>query len=318
MQLEMVLNELSLRNSADSESRARELMSIFIKTVSLAVNKGVIILRTENRLYDITIASNYPISKWLNDSQANREQQDFLLTLATQSPLLNEITDNVIQDKVDLSDFKYQGQIARELGISHLLDNIAISFNSQERWNHSKLELEITTLDENDKLINEQVTVTHASCINHIQEHQNWINNRIRSTISDGTELWNRKQELLPNLDFCDSVQKQLENILHGQLELQFVVKTLFILQNYCQTWNSGNFNIDSSILEYSPESSQTLSNSKYKKQREFVCPDGQKRLFSLHAKLRICNWRIHFYPDKPGKVIIGYIGRHLPTIKYK
>ena len=46
--------------------------------------------------------------------------------------------------------------------------------------------------------------------------------------------------------------------------------------------------------------------------------PDGTKRLFSLHAKLREFNWRIYFYPVQPGEVIIGYIGVHLPTVKYK
>jgi hypothetical protein len=318
MQLEMILNELYLKNTVDDERVARELMTKFIKTITLAVNKGIVTLRTENRIYDLIIAPNYPISKWLNDNQVDLEQRDFLLTLETQTPLLKEITDEVIKNKIDLSDFKYQGEIARELGICYLFDNLAISFNCNQKWNSDQLELELATIDENDELIESKIKVNHASCEIHIEKHTTWIQTRIYSTINNGKELWSRKQELFPNLEFCDSVQKQLEDILSEQLELQPVRKTLLILQNHCQAWKSGDFYIESSILEYSPESNQTLNNSKYKKQREFICPDGQKRLFSLHAKLRICNWRIYFYPDQADKkVIIGYIGKHLSTDKY-
>lgn len=56
----------------------------------------------------------------------------------------------------------------------------------------------------------------------------------------------------------------------------------------------------------------------KYLKERTFYCPDGKERLFERHVKLRFCNWRIHFFTEQPGIVIIGYIGRHLPTVKYR
>jgi hypothetical protein len=39
MQLEMVLNELSLQNPVGNEQIARELMSKLIKTINLAVKK---------------------------------------------------------------------------------------------------------------------------------------------------------------------------------------------------------------------------------------------------------------------------------------
>jgi len=100
-----------------------------------------------------------------------------------------------------------------------------------------------------------------------------------------------------------------------GQLELQTVVKALFELQNCCQTRNTGSFSVKEHPIEESVESEATLN--KYSKERTFCCPDGKERLFERHVKLRLCNWRIHFFPEKPGKVIVGYIGRHLPTVKY-
>jgi hypothetical protein len=317
MQLEMILNGLSLKNPVNDEQIARELMSTLIKTISLAVNLGIRTLRTENKIYDIIIAPDYPLSKWLNDNQVDIEQRDFLLTLETQTPLLKEITDTVIRDKVDLSDFKYQGEAARDLGISYLLDNLAISFNSDTKWNSSQLKLELTTIDENDDLTESTIKVNHASFKIHIEEHKNWIEQRIRLTINDGKELWYRKEELFPDLEFCESVRKQLEDIRTGQLELQYVVKALFELQNCSKNWNNGTFSTQGYSIETSGESEPTLN--QYSQQRTFRCLDGEDRLFEQHVKLRVCNWRIHFLPENPSKaIVVGYIGRHLPTVKYK
>jgi hypothetical protein len=107
-----------------------------------------------------------------------------------------------------LSDFKYQEETARELGISYLLDNLAISFNSAPKWNSSCLNLEFTSLDENGELIDTQIKVNHASLEIHIEKHQHWIKQRIRLTINNGKELWHRRGELFPDLKFCESVRK--------------------------------------------------------------------------------------------------------------
>jgi hypothetical protein len=88
----------------------------------------------------------------------------------------------------------------------------------------------------------------------------------------------------------------------------------LFELENYCKNWNAGAFSLEGYLIEVSRESQPTLN--KYGKQRTFRCLDGKERLFDWHVKLRLCNWRIHFFPDvRPGKIIIGYVGRHLPTV---
>jgi len=69
-------------------------------------------------------------------------------------------------------------------------------------------------------------------------------------------------------------------------------------------------------LFKVSPESSMTLE--MYGRERTFRCPDGQKRLFSWHLRLTPHAWRIHFYPDEQTKtLIIGYIGHHLPTVRY-
>jgi hypothetical protein len=102
-----------------------------------------------------------------------------------------------------------------------------------------------------------------------------------------------------------------------SQTELQPVVKALFELQNCSKNWNNGAFSTQGYSIETSGESEPTLN--QYTQLRTFRCPDSEERLFEQHVKLRGCNWRIHFLPENPSQaIIVGYIGRHLPTVKYK
>ena len=54
---------------------------------------------------------------------------------------------------------------------------------------------------------------------------------------------------------------------------------------------------------------------------RDFLCPDHQRRRFSNHLKLFSSNWRIYYLETRSGEVggraFIGYIGVHMPTVKY-
>lgn len=321
MNFDLILNELSLRNLASNEQTAQQLMSEFVKTIKAIKAQGVKVnLRTKDNLYTIIIAPNYPIRRWLNNT--DELERVFIKTLATKTPFSSDIANSQIQDienNASLSEFNYQGEVAVGLGIAYVLNTIAISFLSEECWDCSRLELEYRWLNKNEELVSEIVEAIHASRSSHVQEHIDFIQQikeRIREGVDDGVELWQRREELFPNLEFCETVKKQLENIRTGQLELQPVVNTLSEMQKCCENWNEGYFNLEKYPVEESGESRVTLD--RYAEERTFLCLDGQERLFERHIKLRFCNWRIHFFAEKPGKVIIGYVGRHLTTVKYR
>ncbi|PSB01680.1 hypothetical protein [Merismopedia glauca] len=95
------------------------------------------------------------------------------------------------------------------------------------------------------------------------------------------------------------------------------MIQALFELQNCSKNWNNGAFSTQGYSIETSGESEPTLN--QYRQQRTFCCPNGEERLFEQHVKLRAYNWRIHFLPENPSKpLLVGYIGRHLPTVNYK
>ncbi|MCC5605470.1 hypothetical protein LC612_01315 [Nostoc sp. CHAB 5834] len=328
MDFDLILNELSLRNPAPNEQVAQQRMSELIKTIQAVKAQQVkVSLRTKENFHTTILAPNYPLRRWLNDNDADQVERLFIKTLVTKAPFSTDIANSEIQDienNTSLSEFFHQGEMAIGLGIAYVLNTItintiAISLLSQECWDCNHVKLEFRCLDEYGEIISEIVEIIHASRSSHVQEHASLIQQhqeRIYQNVSDGLEVWNRREELFPNLEFCDVVRKQLEDIRTGQLELQPVVSILFELHKCCKDWNNGYFNLDGYPVEESGESKPTLD--KYFKERTFRCPDGKDRLFERHVKLRFCNWRIYFLAEQPGIVIIGYIGRHLSTVKYR
>ncbi|MGB3402078.1 MAG: hypothetical protein WBA77_05255 [Microcoleaceae cyanobacterium] len=309
MSLEVVLNELSFNSLAPDINTARDRMSNLIETLILIQdNAKSITPYTHYEFHSTVLAPNYFLYSWLQDKAVDRDTQRFILTLANQ-PFTEDInTENY--------EFSHEGEAVIGLGVAYLLDALSISLLSEERWNCSFLSLDVVRIDEHDELLEEAIELLHVSCSNHVIEHTDWIQNCIRIEIRDGIELWDRQKDLFPNLEFCDAVQKQFHNIKRGQVELRLVKEALVNLDSCCQNWATGFFSTEGYSLDVSGESKPTIQ--KYGKDRTFHCLDGQDRLFEQHIKLKVCNWRIHFFPQEAGeKIIVGYVGRHLPTVNY-
>jgi putative addiction module killer protein len=189
MAVEMVLNDLSLITPVDSQGLARAIMTELIEVLSTAKIYGVKTLRTQDNLYNLLLAPDYPVARWLKDSLVEREERSFFLReLDTKTPLLAEIDDQSIKENEELSDFMYQGKPAYALGVAYLLQALAISFNSS-------LNLEIIQLDDSTGqmfLTNRTEEIVHASRREHILKHQGWIKSCLEII------PWQIQDDLLP------------------------------------------------------------------------------------------------------------------------
>ncbi|MGD1912450.1 MAG: hypothetical protein ACFB2X_16845 [Rivularia sp. (in: cyanobacteria)] len=308
MELEMVLNELSLKTPASDIYTARQLMSGLIGTLRQATASGVKrVLRTSDEIHSLELAPNYRISQWRNDPEVDREESRFFRTLVAKAPFWTDVFEE-FKHEFDLSEVRYQGEIVNGIGFALIIDGLPVSFNSEIRWDTSYLSLEVIRIDENQNLINETVEIVHASCRNHIKEHNNWIKNRFRTQIINGQELWDRRVELFPNLEFCDEVYRQIQSLDNGKSILRQILKRLFELEEYCKSWKVGAFDFDALPSKVSPESESRLK--QFNDKLSFKCSDGKKRLFSLHVRMTPGAGRLHFCTELgPGKIIIGYIG---------
>lgn len=144
---------------------------------------------------------------------------------------------------------------------------------------------------------------------------ERWISNYSAKSIVEQydsiSEIWEKREEIFPNLIFCGDTQKQLEGFGINDKELRTIFEKLNSLDSYLSSNDQLNF--DDLNFQISPESSSTMQ--QYGNLRQFRLPNGTTEIFTLHIKLP--NLRIHIFPNNKGKCFIGYIGKHLPTKKF-
>lgn len=309
MDLEIVLNELSFRSPANDDETGRQRMNGLLDTIREATRHGLKrSLHIDRDLPGLELAPGYPVARWLNDGQVNRDTRSFFRTLATHLPYID-----------DLPEYLYQEDQAKGLGFAFQHDHLAVSLDSEACWRSSHLELEIRylELDEFDQLVSGLVQVKHACSLVHVREHSDWIKERTKIPVRKGLDIWDHRNELYPRLQFCESVGEQLKDVLSGDSKLRPIMKKLSEFEDFCKNWHSGPFDNEVIPGKVTTESPETLE--KYGDIRTFRCPDGQYIVFSWHARITPGEWRIHFHPDEDKRqLIIGYIGRHLPTVRFK
>ena len=314
----MVLNEHSLQQASDI-CEARGWMTQFVKTMQTATrdHKVARSLRITSDIFEIDLANNYPLRRWLNDLQVQKEMQLYLKSLTTKLPPWNDLLD--LDDQVNayqLSHTGYNHEAPQVCGlwVSHLVNALAISLPSHSDWKSNKLDLKVQWLDEEGDIQSEHVTVIHASHPDHVTEHEAWIEERLRKEIQNDNDLWDHRAALFPSLTFCDAVESQIRDL--NQTMLWPIARRLSELQAHCEKWTCGGFNKEGLLGEPRQEGEATLQ--KYGKERTFRCPDSEERCFSWHVSINPNAWRLYFFPVLETKeLIIGYIGPHLSTVKF-
>lgn len=321
MDLEMVLNELSLHPLASNEYEARQRMTNLVGTMVTATTNGVKrTLRTQRNFAAEELASGYPVARWLKDAKVDRDSQRFFRGIVTKSSFLAEITQNNIVDISERSEYFWEEKPALGLGAAYVLDALALSLPSDPCWNKETLQLKITQLGDDSEIIDTLETIHHASLIDHVRIHLPWINQRLRtnarSNVNEGADIWLYKKEWFPHLYFCEQTKRQLQMIDRGHVMLKPVLTRLYELEHYCAGWLDGPFDHSQIVSKATPESEATLKT--YSSEHTFRCHDGTQRLFTWHLRMTPGAWRLYFYPlPEEHKIIVGYIGRHLATKLY-
>jgi len=125
--------------------------------------------------------------------------------------------------------------------------------------------------------------------------------------------LWDRRANLFPSLDLCLEVEEQIENLSANDPCFIFAVKGFADLQDFCVSWTSSTFD-QHSLGNCSRESQPTMQ--QYGDSRTFTNPQGDKVVFEWHLKM--FDFRMYFIPVVSTKrMLVGYVGRHLRTVKY-
>ena len=319
MSLEWFLNELSFCPIAGDVNGARERVAEFVQTLARANNvaKKRLPLRVSSDFFAREVSFGYPLSKWRNDHDVNLDIRRYFRQIATKSPYIERnLKDRALGCEVCLDGIVSIGLLA-----AYLSDGMVISFRSEPRWDCSSINVSVSEMDQNASISTENKWLPHASSPAHIDGHRSWIGEHAAPPFTNHGDLWNRRVEKFPFLEFCDRVEGQLAGLSWNDHHHKQVIKKLKMLNDWCgdcsqrslprQRW------ADEPRCRLSPESQQTLS--RFVSEHTFLCPDGQRRLFSWHARFTPGAGRIYFtWADEGKRLIIGHVGEHLPTVDHQ
>ena len=313
--MELVFNELCLESQAGNFHAAREWMQGLIQTLVAACQAGMPrALRTSVPLDPHELAVGYPIARWRNDPDVDIEARRYYRTLVTKYPVFADVP--AIADAVTLHEFAIDGKRCEGFGAAVLLKGLAVSIESDPKWNADSVAITHTWIEDEDGLEVDESIVPHIARPQHLGSHAEWIRQSRRAQARDGEDLLRQASNLLPNLAFCENACRQIGALGPSEAVFRQLVFKLFDLDAYCDTWVAGPFEPGTVGVQISPESQATLQ--QYSAERTFVCPDGQSRLFSLKVRLTPGAWRLYVFPQAHGQpLLIGYVGPHLRTVKF-
>ncbi|CAM3602788.1 MULTISPECIES: hypothetical protein [Paenibacillus] len=312
--MDLVFNELSLRNPFNSITEARVNMREFVLIIQEIFNSslGKDLRVAEDFLY-LSLAADYKLIQWLNDSEVDREIKRFFKSRISRKPYIDTHNESHLYNDFVSSEFQYNGVSGKGLGIAFLLDGAAISLFSQDEWNTQFVNVNFVELDKSGELFEEEISIRHICVSSHLAFHKPYFEERKLFELEQ-VDWRNSLEELFPSLVFCERTVAQLFEYGKGEHILKQIKSKLIELNEYFSSWEQGGF--DSSLVPFkvTPESQRTLEHCK--REHTFLCPDGQYRVFSWHLRMTPGAGRIFFIPDvETRKCIIGHIGNKLKTV---
>ncbi len=314
METYLVFNDLSVAATAPDEASARQRLDVLAEILVDPRIGGTRVLVTPPAFLQLPVSEGYAIGRWAakDYKPADREKRVRVKTLMDRRKSYAECDEEGLLWSSEV-EYRCGGETARGLATAFLVDGLAVSLSSGERWDAARIRIEKSWV-EGDDVATHHIAVAHACRAGHLEEHGEWLRRVGFPTPANGMELWNARERLFPSLDFCDSAGKQIQGVSNGK-EFNATESSLKILQNFCESWDTAYFNIHA-VPTAAPESKSTMQ--QYSEERTFLCPDGKKRVFEWHVKKFTVNWRTHFY-DFPAqrRLLVGYVGPHLPTAKY-
>lgn len=133
MDLEMVLNELSLNSPIDDVQTAKQLMSDLVSTVQMMESRHTVrvTLITQRNLPSLLLSPDYPVARWWGDHSVDERVRRLFITLVAKGPYIDDITET------GLEEFLCQKDPARGLGCAFQRDALALSLQQcSERSSH--------------------------------------------------------------------------------------------------------------------------------------------------------------------------------------
>ena len=322
MNIEYVLNELSVEELASSDVRANEVMDIFVEVLKNSREIGIRPnIRTHKQMGEIQLSDNYFISNWCENANISKEKRLYIKKLLTNSPILHGLEGQILEDVKEF-EAEFEGKAGVGITLAHLMNNPVLSFCTHSKWEAEELSVQICSLKVDADsgvcdLIKADSRVINFAKIETLEQNKSKIINLQKTKFSSVADFWEKKGQLFLHLDFSPSLLDNLNELGWGNPILAQVFSKIASLDEYCQSWKSGPCQLTSVHANISVESQSTMQ--QFGAARIFKTSNGEDIVCEHHARLTPGAQRIHFnpHPDEK-KIFVGYVGRKLPTSQSK
>jgi hypothetical protein len=222
--------------------------------------------------------------------------------------------DNRAPFRVDLgqafgleSEYRYEDECAEGLGLSHALGTLSVSL-AFARWNHSTLELQRIYMADDGEFSSEQVEICHACSAQHISALDEWLRRAPLAHVNDGDDLWHRRGELFPHLQFLAQVEGQVRGLRAGEVRLHSAAAGLMDLEVAVARWDYKDTPLPTFLTKVTPEHEQR------RKKFQFKNLAGVVQSFDQHSRFTPGAGRIHLWCDRSnGTATIAHVGEKVP-----
>lgn len=317
--MQLVVNDLSARFPCQDIRRGQEMMEKFIETYYLVknvVDNDSLILDQDYCSFEL--APDYRFEQWLNDGKIDIElKRKFRRMLNHSNTFDSEEFEQEHQWRLE-AEFYCGELVSRSCQLAYEMQGALISFLSEPYWENEIVQGIYTYLDGLGELISEAALIPNVSQKKNAaafckrQEQDRAL--RQRKNIRSGMDIFICRDEMFPNLVFCNNALRQLQNEIGGTEAWQ-VFRRLVELQAVASRMN-GKFDCGQ-LTHATPETPTTLQ--MFEEEHKIMLPNGVKQVFSWHVRFTGgYGGRIFFEPVPQESVIyIGHIGKKLPTARF-
>lgn len=237
----------------------------------------------------------------------DRDMKRRVTSLFTNQIIPFEYPISITGEELGLLEYRYLDERVDEIGYADIFQTLLISFNSSEKWDKDRLNLKKIILEESGDYTEREVEVYNTSRVEHLESNleifEKIDNEKIESLVKNFKETY---RVIFKKLEFGIDVIKNIEYL--DKRVLRDAIAILYQLE-------IGKKELTD--FKCSGESESVMNNPELKERRKFKMENGEEYYMFQHIKNLPNGNRIYFHKKSDEKIYIGYIGKHLKTVKY-
>lgn len=237
----------------------------------------------------------------------DRDMKRRVTSLFTNQIIPFEYPISTTGEELGLLEYRYLDERVDEIGYADIFQTLLISFNSSEKWDKDRLNLKKIILEESGDYTEREVEIYNTSRVEHLESNleifEKIDNEKIESLVKNFKETY---RVIFKKLEFGIDVIKNIEYL--DKRVLRDAIAILYQLE-------IGKKELTD--FKCSGESESVLNNPELKERRKFKMENGEEYYMFQHIKNLPNGNRIYFHKKSDEKIYIGYIGKHLKTVKY-